>query len=390
MRDLNRLVATLMLPCAFMSLLLIGGAPASAHDHDEARLVEPNPTEELRQEAPGEADGDDVHRPPQAEASETPEPPEPVTEPTEAADASENPSTLEPAEKTSGTALRESPEPFVTMLDAADAVVEVRVGAVAENDDSVALAGAQLALFPGLDADEPLNADWATCTSDAGGICVFTVPQTGAGGENRDAELYISAWDAPEGYQTADTARFRVGERGPDGSWQLRAGETYRFFDHAGQPSAFMKAADVAEGRGPSGIYLFAHENRQNPDDSETAVERVESEEGEPVIQSDETDEEAAVEPLVDSDQLQPVTVDGAPDLVAVDHEEVDSEEFEDANATEVPAEEPETDRTSSYDPPLTTLPHTGGSGQVIYLITGAVLIALALAAVTWSRAARS
>ncbi|MFC7493832.1 MULTISPECIES: VWA domain-containing protein [unclassified Nocardioides] len=119
------------------------------------------------------------------------------------------------------------------------AVITVDVGGDRGADGLVKpLAGVELELWTDVGSAPAarVGESWSTCESDAQGDCSFSVPDTAAGGGNRDKRFWVRQVSAPGGWFTNPTVRtgsatqsettaqpyqFRTGD-------QLRAGVTYR------------------------------------------------------------------------------------------------------------------------------------------------------------------
>ncbi|MFI8256889.1 vWA domain-containing protein [Streptomyces filamentosus] len=133
---------------------------------------------------------------------------------------------------------------------AGTSVVTVRTGADREGDaDVTPLAGVRLGLYATEEAGEPLGAAWATCTSDAEGDCSFTVPDTGAGGDNEGSRFWVRQLPdgVPAGWYTNPS--LRTGKGSGSGSEEsayqfrtpaLEGGRTYT------STADFMRSTDWA------------------------------------------------------------------------------------------------------------------------------------------------
>ncbi|CUR54166.1 exported hypothetical protein [metagenome] len=65
--------------------------------------------------------------------------------------------------------------------------------------------GAQFGLYATAAATSPVNNTWALCTSDAGGDCSFTVPNTQVGGANNGLTFVVKQISAPSGWYMNQT-----------------------------------------------------------------------------------------------------------------------------------------------------------------------------------------
>ncbi len=113
-----------------------------------------------------------------------------------------------------------------------NAVITVKVGSDRSGTAGVtSLAGAVLGLFDTATGTTPV-ATFGTCTSDVDGDCSFTVPNTQAGGANRDRRFFVKQISSPTGYYTNTT--LAVGTTVASTSYafqtgtQLRNGTIYR------------------------------------------------------------------------------------------------------------------------------------------------------------------
>jgi hypothetical protein len=118
-----------------------------------------------------------------------------------------------------------------------DAVITVHVGGDRAPDGSVRpLAGVVLELrtYTGSASTPgpPVGTSWSTCTSDADGDCSFVVPNTQAGGTNRNARFWVTQASAPDGWFT-----------NPD----LRTG-TATAAESATQPYRFLTGSSLQAG----------------------------------------------------------------------------------------------------------------------------------------------
>ncbi|MFF5402223.1 vWA domain-containing protein [Streptomyces misionensis] len=146
-------------------------------------------------------------------------------------------------------------------------VVTVRTGGDrAATDVPAPLAGVRLALFADPDATQPVDADWARCTSDADGDCSFVVPDTGAGGDNNGRVLTVGQTGAPAGWYTNPVLR-----TGP-GSGSNSVASPYRFRTPALQGGAtyrstreFMYSTDNGLPTRSGGVWQTSRDNPPLP-----------------------------------------------------------------------------------------------------------------------------
>ena len=86
----------------------------------------------------------------------------------------------------------EAPPAVARARAADDSTVLVHVGGDRTAPNAVGpLSGVELGLYATEDAAAPVNATWAECTSDAAGLCTFTVPATGSGEENAGKVYFV-------------------------------------------------------------------------------------------------------------------------------------------------------------------------------------------------------
>ncbi|MDR1442924.1 MAG: DUF11 domain-containing protein [Bifidobacteriaceae bacterium] len=150
-----------------------------------------------------------------------------------------------------------------------ESVISVRIGGWRDPSTNLVNAappGAQLQLYEGSSATTAgaaITEPWATCTSDADGDCSFVVPDTGPGGDNRDARFWIGQTAAPSGYYTDPTVVTSADAQGntfQDSAYQSRTGPQLRAGGIYRSTSDFMASASGV--RISSGIWL---ESMVNP-----------------------------------------------------------------------------------------------------------------------------
>ncbi len=254
-------------------------APVAPEDSTDApeESPAPSPSKSVAAEVPVE---------PEQSPSEAPESAAP-TEPEDSSSAT--PEDDDAAAQVEDDATEKEPAPQQRMQrnwgGSNTATVEVKVGGSRSESSVTPLAGAQLGLFSSLRSSTPVNRQWGVCTSNPDGICTFSVPDAGSGywQPNRDAQLFVKAISAPQGYSTvaqmgvggpgqvsSSSYGFRVGEKSDVSQcsywgcststiWELRGGETYRSFDSRGQ-SGFMSADGAS-----SGVFPFIRDNPALP-----------------------------------------------------------------------------------------------------------------------------
>ncbi|KAB1663986.1 DUF11 domain-containing protein [Pseudoclavibacter sp. CFCC 13611] len=155
-----------------------------------------------------------------------------------------------------------------------EAVITVKVGSDRSGVQTVSvLAGVVLHLRTGGD-NGPSNsradgvagdgAGWARCVSDAQGDCSFVVPNTGNGGQNRNARFWVVQHAAPDGYFANQTLRTGNG----DGSNSAQQQYTFRTGEvlHSGQTYSstdqFMIATNNGTATASGGVW---QQSRVNP-----------------------------------------------------------------------------------------------------------------------------
>ncbi|WP_170206131.1 prealbumin-like fold domain-containing protein [Klugiella xanthotipulae] len=133
---------------------------------------------------------------------------------------------------------------------AGEAVITVKVGGIRTSLTSVAgLAGVTLKLYDGNAGGPnatPRTDTWATCVSDAQGDCNFVVPNTAAGGANRDARFWIKqATPAASGYFINST--LAAGDPATSSAYQFRTGNQLRSGVTYSSTAEFMIASGSAD-----------------------------------------------------------------------------------------------------------------------------------------------
>ncbi|MFI2105652.1 hypothetical protein ACH436_20325 [Isoptericola sp. NPDC019693] len=150
-----------------------------------------------------------------------------------------------------------------------ESVVTVRVGGDRTADGGVApLPGVTLGLYADQDATTVVDDEWGTCVSDADGDCSFTVPDTGAGGDNADEQYVVKQISAPDGWFVNPTLRVGSGS-GSSSTAQpyafttpaLAGGETYSSLD----PSIGFMAGPASSGRPVTDSEGIWQQSRTNP-----------------------------------------------------------------------------------------------------------------------------
>ncbi|WP_394551101.1 hypothetical protein ACDF64_10640 [Agromyces sp. MMS24-JH15] len=157
---------------------------------------------------------------------------------------------------------------------AGEAVIAVRTGDDRQIGDPNAIAplsGVQLGLYDAASGGNLLF----TCTADAAGDCSFVVPDTGAGGANRDRAMWVRQVSAPAGYflnpfirtgdafggdNQASPYSFRVGQL-VNGVWQVRAGQTYT----TTPPAEFMVSTGNTNRQASGGVWQTSRDNPTLP-----------------------------------------------------------------------------------------------------------------------------
>lgn len=142
--------------------------------------------------------------------------------------------------------------------------IEVKVGAARTGTSPSAVSGLQ-GVQLGLYANATGGSALFTCTSNAGGVCRFTIPNTQASGTNRDRRYYVRQISAPAGWYT--NPNLRTGGASGSGTstayrfqtgTQLRSGQTYL------STADFMySASDTATASG--GIWQQSKDNPTLP-----------------------------------------------------------------------------------------------------------------------------
>lgn len=225
-----------------LSVLLMGGigqTAAFAVDGIEGetgdRVIADAPTVDPGAGGASEQDSKSPDTASPTEAPESPVAPAPEDEESPAAGAAGGQSEIAPLKRQAAPA---APAVGQNIAKISVSVADMRLNS---QGDRSALEGVTLRLYGNVKSGEwwvinnspspnPLEDAWASCVSNAQGICEFNVPDTHKKGSNRDERFWVAIDSVPEGWYAnqklevggaADSYMFLTGDR-------LRDGKTYK------------------------------------------------------------------------------------------------------------------------------------------------------------------